>query len=272
MSLPFTGGGRRCGTCRFYRSSPIPGQGWCTHPELVKPPAMVLVKSRELNCSRPLSEVPDRWEPVDPRHDYPARPSQRIRAVAAAEPESPTVETAPVYSVTRNEQLPDVNGETEPMEPIDDAEPPAGEAHDGQDHGYQQSEPFPEERRSGGRLVWLMLVPIVLCLLLGIGGAVGFVSTGGFGTGLLQPASVSPTRPAGVAGTAKQDFRLRSEPRSDSEQRSVVRAGTRLQLINSAGGEVLDPALPEPSKWYLVQTADGAAQGWAYSGWIDRSS
>jgi hypothetical protein len=50
----------------------------------------------------------------------------------------------------------------------------------------------------------------------------------------------------------------------------VVRTGTRLRLINSAGGEVLDAAAPEPSKWYLVETADGTAQGWAYSGWIER--
>ena len=137
---------------------------------------------------------------------------------------------------------------------------------------YPQSDLFPPQRRGGNRWVVWAGVPIALCMLVGIGGAVGFVATNGFGTGAVSSPPATATRPAGIAGTAKQDFRLRSEARSDSEQRSVVRSGTRLRLINSTAGEILDPSLPEPAKWYLVQTADGSAQGWAYSGWIERQS
>ncbi|MCS6800554.1 MAG: SH3 domain-containing protein [Chloroflexota bacterium] len=268
MSLPFTGGGRRCGTCRFYRPSPIPGQGWCTHPELVKPPAMVLVKARELNCARPLSEIPDRWEPADPRHAAAPRPSLRIRAVApepVAPPRQPaTVPTRPL-AVDPSFDLPEQAAEAPPELGNEEREragavPPT------------PADPFPAAPQRSARWLAVLAVPLVLCLLLGIGGTVGFLATNGFGTGLVGGAVATPTRPAGVAGIAKQDFRLRSEARSDSEQRSVVRSGTRLRLINSAAGEILDPTLPEPAKWYLVQTADGTAQGWAYSGWIERQS
>lgn len=279
MSLPFTGGGRRCGTCRFYRSSPIPGQGWCTHPELVKPPAMVLVKSRELNCARPLSDIPDRWEPVDPRHDVPPRPSMRIRAVTPASlaPETLPHTPVPAYSATEPVEPPDepeqVPASAFAALPGEDAtEHPASSDGEPESTSYHQADPFPPQRGGGRRWILLAAIPIALCLVLGIGGTIGFVATNGFGTGAVSSPAATPTRPAGVAGTAKQDFRLRSEARSDSEQRSVVRSGTRLQLINSAAGEVLDPSLPEPAKWYLVQTADGSAQGWAYSGWIERQS
>jgi hypothetical protein len=275
MSLPFTGGGRRCGTCRFYRSSPIPGQGWCTHPELVKPPAMVLVKARELNCARPLSEIPDRWEPLDPRHHAPPpRPSLRIRAVTPASlaPERPPEAARPTYGTTEPIEL---DGRLdEPPSPAEDGtpEPTSDEQPDGDTAQYREADPFPPRHGSSNRWLLLVGVPIALCLLLGIAGAIGFVATNGFGAALVGGPAPTPTRAAGIAGIAKQDFRLRSEARSDSEQRSVVRTGTRLQLINSAAGEILDPSLPEPAKWYLVQTADGTAQGWAYSGWIERQS
>lgn len=277
MSLPFTGGGRRCGTCRFYRSSPIPGQGWCTHPELVKPPAMVLVKSRELNCARPLSEIPDRWEPLDPRqHAPPPRPSLRIRAVTPTSlaPERPPEVARPTYGVTEPSEL-----ERQVDEPLRPDQPedglvitPGVELPESEAAPDREGDPFPPRQGGGNR--WLLLVglPLALCLLLGFAVAIGFVATNGFGAGFVAGPAPTPTRAAGIAGIAKQDFRLRSEARSDSEQRSVVRTGTRLQLINSAAGEILDPSLPEPAKWYLVQTADGTAQGWAYSGWIERQS
>ncbi|GIW10605.1 MAG: hypothetical protein K6U89_03330 [Chloroflexi bacterium] len=274
MSLPFTGGGRRCGTCRYYRSSPIPGQGWCTHPELVKPPAMVLVKARELNCARPLAEVPDRWEPADPRLTAAPPPPLRPRTL-------PVASTAPL-AASRPIPPGDAAGEpgpvaelggTAPMPAIDETtpfEPEEGPATAGERSPLGTPVPPAAPEPANRRLLWLVLVPVALCLVLALAGGVGLMVTGGFGSGLLQLATPTPTRPAGIPAVALRDFRLQSEPRMESQPRSVVRQGTRLLLINSAGGEILDPALPEPSKWYLVRTADGTAEGWAYSGWVQR--
>jgi hypothetical protein len=71
-------------------------------------------------------------------------------------------------------------------------------------------------------------------------------------------------------GWAIQDLALREGPRTQAPRVMNVRPGTRLQLIDSAGGEVLDPKLQSPAKWYLVKPADGGEAGWVYAGWIRR--
>ncbi|MFN8532304.1 MAG: SH3 domain-containing protein [Dehalococcoidia bacterium] len=71
-------------------------------------------------------------------------------------------------------------------------------------------------------------------------------------------------------GWAVHEFALREGPRMTSPRVLSIRPGTRLKLIDSAGGEVLDPAASAPSKWYLVKPADGGEAGWVYAGWIRR--
>ncbi|GIW10110.1 MAG: SH3 domain-containing protein [Chloroflexi bacterium] len=71
-------------------------------------------------------------------------------------------------------------------------------------------------------------------------------------------------------GWAMHELALREAPRMTAPRVQMVRPGTKLKLIDSAGGEILDPAQPAPSKWYLVKPADGGEVGWVYSGWIRR--
>lgn len=55
---------RRCGTCRFYRPSPVGGRGWCTHPVLRGPNIRSLVDADGLACDRGLYDF---WEPAPDR-------------------------------------------------------------------------------------------------------------------------------------------------------------------------------------------------------------
>ncbi len=55
---------RRCGTCRFYRPSPVAGRGWCTHPVLRGPGVRSLVDAGSLACDRRLYDF---WEPATDR-------------------------------------------------------------------------------------------------------------------------------------------------------------------------------------------------------------
>lgn len=71
-------------------------------------------------------------------------------------------------------------------------------------------------------------------------------------------------------GWAMHELALREAPRMTSPRVQMVRPGARLKLIDSAGGEILDPSGSSPSKWYLVKPADGGEAGWVYSGWIRR--
>ncbi|MCS7003238.1 MAG: SH3 domain-containing protein [Dehalococcoidia bacterium] len=70
-------------------------------------------------------------------------------------------------------------------------------------------------------------------------------------------------------GWAIQDFGLREAPRMDSGRVATIKAASRLRLIDSAGGEILNPKADSPAKWYLVR-AEGGEIGWAYSQWVRR--
>ncbi len=51
---------RKCGTCRFYESSPLWRRGWCRNPLLYDPSTNHLVEANSLACSRTFI---DYWEP-----------------------------------------------------------------------------------------------------------------------------------------------------------------------------------------------------------------
>lgn len=72
-----------------------------------------------------------------------------------------------------------------------------------------------------------------------------------------------------ATAVAANDFSLREQPKLSSPRVQSVKPGTKLQLVDSAGGEVLDSQSSAPSKWYLVKLPDGEA-GWVYSTWIKR--
>lgn len=245
---------------------------------------MVLVRSKDLNCARPLADQPDRWEPADPSQAPPPRPSQRIRAVPATNTKPESLSSSAALPVDRPIEARSMSAANREPEPAGEWEntvsysvpdpnnlPPEDELDDGQDtDSYTQGDPFSSEPRGGRSPLFFIGIVLAACLVLGgIGGAATLI----WGSGSLPLVSLptaTATKPANPTGTAKQDFRLRSEPRNESQAGSVVRSGSVLRLLDSAGGEILDPALPEPSKWYKVQTIDGSAEGWAYSGWIDR--
>ena len=43
---------RRCGTCRYYKPSPLKGRGWCQHPKVCPDNGfrLLLVSARRLGC------------------------------------------------------------------------------------------------------------------------------------------------------------------------------------------------------------------------------
>jgi hypothetical protein len=76
--------------------------------------------------------------------------------------------------------------------------------------------------------------------------------------------------PDPAMGWSGQEFSLREAPRVSSGRLKAVKPGERFQLVDSAGGEVLDPKSSSPAKWYFVRSLDSGAEGWAYSAWIRR--
>lgn len=71
-------------------------------------------------------------------------------------------------------------------------------------------------------------------------------------------------------GWASQDFALREAPRLDAPRVQLVKQGTKFALVDSAGGEILDPRSIAPAKWYLIKPVNGGDAGWAYATWISR--
>jgi hypothetical protein len=70
--------------------------------------------------------------------------------------------------------------------------------------------------------------------------------------------------------TATNDILLREQPKLSSPRILAIKPGQKLQLVDSAGGEVLDGSAAAPSKWYLVKLPDTGDTGWVYSTWIKR--
>ncbi len=67
---------RRCETCRYYRTSPLSGRGWCQHPDLKVDDGglrLYLVAARRLGCAHRPSP---RWEPLDQGGDVGADGAQ----------------------------------------------------------------------------------------------------------------------------------------------------------------------------------------------------
>ena len=72
-------------------------------------------------------------------------------------------------------------------------------------------------------------------------------------------------------GTAKLDFWLRDDSRSNAPKKSIVLIGTTLELVNSKAGEVLDESIENNSKWYEVKVSPSGEKGWVYGGWLKRT-
>jgi hypothetical protein len=66
---------------------------------------------------------------------------------------------------------------------------------------------------------------------------------------------------------AREDFWLVVEPRAAADRVAFVRASSRLDVLGSGVGEMLDPQSPAPDRWQRVRTGSGAV-GWAYAGWL----
>lgn len=272
---------------------------------------MVLVRSKDLSCARPLADVPDKWEAAEGA-EYSPNSTQKIPALGAllgdnrpTDPRQPAIDPvsqpnvvgsysaspAPGETTTLNNPpssddnqngslytnvFPSVSGETVADDlPVIGGDDVSSSRDPGSGRSYTQADPFPRRETSGrGRLAALLLVPVMLCFVLGVAGAFVVVFQPEFARGWNLPTvagtpapSPTPVRPT---GTARTDFKLRAEPNTQSAESVAIANGTTIVLIDSAGGETLDGSLPEPSKWYRVRTTDGLAEGWAYSGWISR--
>lgn len=73
-------------------------------------------------------------------------------------------------------------------------------------------------------------------------------------------------------GSAKLDFWLRDDSRSDAPKKSIVLIGTTLELVDSKAGEMLEEGSENPSKWYKVRVSPSGETGWVYSGWLNKTS
>lgn len=100
--------------------------------------------------------------------------------------------------------------------------------------------------------------------------AVLFSAVALFSTSVLStPVVSSPGKPSLVA-EAKQDFWLRDGATVAIPSVIYIMVGSKLELIDSKAGEVLEPSLPSPAKWYKLRVESSGDVGWAYSGWVER--
>ncbi|MDO8670419.1 MAG: hypothetical protein Q7O66_03200 [Dehalococcoidia bacterium] len=95
-------------------------------------------------------------------------------------------------------------------------------------------------------------------------------AVGLFSTSVLSTPVISPQPKASLSADAKHEFWLRDDATSAHPSVIYVMAGSKLELIDSKAGDILDPTLPSPAKWYRLRVTSSGDIGWAYSGWIER--
>ena len=95
-------------------------------------------------------------------------------------------------------------------------------------------------------------------------------AVGLFSNSVLSTPVVSTPPGASLEAAAKQDFWLRDDATRALPSVLYISAGNKLELIDSKAGDVLDPTLPSPAKWYRLKVTSSGDIGWAYSGWVER--